>query len=52
VDLDEAMKEGSDTEDEVIRVSGNHCPEFPEPTDDTPAPPPPVAAASGGTACA
>jgi DNA replication protein DnaC len=32
VDLDEAMKEGSDTADEVIRISGNHCPEFPEPT--------------------
>jgi len=32
VNLDEAMKEGSDTEDEVIRISGNQCPEFPEPT--------------------
>lgn len=32
LNLDEAMKEGSDTEDEVIRISGNHCPEFPEPT--------------------
>jgi len=34
VNLDEAMKEGSDTEDEVIRISGNQCPEFPEPTND------------------
>ena len=32
VDLDEAMKDGSDTEDEVIRISGNQCAEFPEPT--------------------
>ena len=34
LNLDEAMKEGSDTEDDVIRISGNHCPEFPEPTVD------------------
>jgi DNA replication protein DnaC len=35
VNLDEAMKEGSDTEDEVNRISGNQCPEFPEPTGPT-----------------
>jgi hypothetical protein len=32
VDRDEAMKDGSDTEDEVIRISENQCPEFPDPT--------------------
>jgi DNA replication protein DnaC len=32
VDLDEAMKDGSDSGDEVIRISGIQCPEFPEPT--------------------
>ncbi len=31
LNLDEAMKEGSDTEEEVIRISGNQCAEFPEP---------------------
>ena len=30
VNLDEAMKEGSDTEDDVIRISGNQCAEFPD----------------------
>jgi DNA replication protein DnaC len=32
LDLDEAMKAGSDSDDEVIRLSGNQCAEFPEPT--------------------
>ena len=32
VDLDDAMKDGSDSEDDVIRISGIQCPEFPEPT--------------------
>ena len=32
VNLDESMKEESDSGDEVIRISGNQCPEFPEPT--------------------
>ncbi len=32
VNLDEAMKEESDSGDDVIRISGNQCPEFPEPT--------------------
>lgn len=32
LNLDEAMKEGSDTEEEVIRISGNQRSEFPEPT--------------------
>ena len=32
VNLDEAMKEESDSGDDVIRNSGNQCAEFPEPT--------------------
>ena len=32
LNLDEAMKEGSDLDAEVIRISGNRWPEFPEPT--------------------
>ena len=30
--LDEALKDDSDQEDEVVRISGNKWPEFPEPT--------------------
>ena len=30
--LDEALKDGSDQDDEVARISGNKWPEFPEPT--------------------
>jgi DNA replication protein DnaC len=32
VDLDEALKEDSDHQADLIRISGNSCPEFPEPT--------------------
>ena len=32
VNLDEAMKEDSDQQADVIRISGKTCPEFPEPT--------------------
>jgi DNA replication protein DnaC len=32
LNLDEAMKEGSDQDAEVARISGNKWPEFPEPT--------------------
>jgi DNA replication protein DnaC len=32
VNLDDALNQGSDRQDEVIRISGNRCPEFPEPT--------------------
>lgn len=32
LNLDEAMKEGSDQDAEVARISGNRWPEFPEPT--------------------
>ena len=32
LNLDEAMKEGSDQDAEVARISGNSWPEFPEPT--------------------
>jgi hypothetical protein len=32
VNLDDALNQGSDRPDEVIRISGNQCPEFPEPT--------------------
>lgn len=32
VNLDEAMKEESDSGDDVIRISGNQCAESPEPT--------------------
>jgi DNA replication protein DnaC len=32
VNLDEALQEGSDSDEEVIRISGNQCAEFPEPT--------------------
>ena len=33
-EMDEAMKEESDSGDDVIRISGNQCAEFPEPTAD------------------
>jgi hypothetical protein len=32
VNLDDALNQGSDRPEEVIRISGNECPEFPEPT--------------------
>jgi hypothetical protein len=32
VNLDDALNQGSDRPEEVIRISGNQCPEFPEPT--------------------
>jgi DNA replication protein DnaC len=32
VNLDDALREESDQGDEVIRISGKSCPEFPEPT--------------------
>ena len=32
VDLDDAMKDGSNQEDDLIRISGKQVPEFPEPT--------------------
>jgi len=32
VNLDDAMKEDSDQQADLIRISGNTCPEFPEPT--------------------
>jgi DNA replication protein DnaC len=35
LNLDEAMKEGSDQDAEVARISGNSWPEFPEPTKST-----------------
>src|SRR5581483_4803036 len=33
VNLDDAMKEDSDQQADLIRISGNTCPEFPEPTE-------------------
>ena len=36
VNLDDAMKEDSDQQADLIRISGKTCPEFPEPTDDDP----------------
>lgn len=36
LNLDEAMKEGSDQEAEVATISGNSWPEFPEPTSSSP----------------
>ena len=38
VDLDEALKEDSDQRTDLIRISGNRCPEFPEPTAQSPEP--------------
>jgi hypothetical protein len=32
VNLDDAMKEDSDQQTDLIRISGKTCPEFPEPT--------------------
>jgi hypothetical protein len=32
VNLDEAMKADSDQQADLIRISGNRCPDFPEPT--------------------
>lgn len=36
VNLDDAMKEDSDQQADLIRISGNTCPEFPEPTGSAP----------------
>jgi IstB-like ATP binding protein len=36
LNLDEAMKEGSDQDAEVARISGNRWPDFPEPTQTRP----------------
>jgi hypothetical protein len=37
VNLDEAMNEGSDQDNDVVRISGNQWPKFPEPTTFSPA---------------
>ena len=40
VNLDEAMNDGSDQDNEVARISGKRWPEFPEPTEKNPSPKP------------
>lgn len=52
VNLDEAMNEGSDQDNDVARISGNQWPKFPEPTRSGHESPPPSAAPPSGLSIA